>query len=145
MAALGKGALLAGTGAAGIVAARWAMAQRRKQVARALVEDEVSPTRRIVVLGAGFGGLYAAIRMADAFEIRNHVVDCFERASIADDEAKRRELLTFIIVGGGPTGVELAAALHDFIHHTLIEEYPNLSFEDEVRIVLFEMKSRLLP
>jgi NADH:quinone reductase (non-electrogenic) len=83
--------------------------------------------------------------IGDALEIRNHVVDCFERASLSKDPAERRKLLTFVIVGGGPTGVELAAALHDFIHHTLIEEYPNLSFEHEVRIVLFEMKGRVLP
>src|SRR5438067_11440289 len=64
--ALTKGALVAGGGAAALGAVRWAMGQRRGRTARALVEDGIQPTQRIVVLGAGFGGLYAAIRMADA-------------------------------------------------------------------------------
>jgi NADH dehydrogenase len=83
--------------------------------------------------------------VADALAIRNHVVDCFERATISKDPAERRQHLTFVIVGGGPTGVELASALHDFIHDTLVEEYPNISFHREVRIVLLEMKGRVLP
>jgi NADH dehydrogenase len=83
--------------------------------------------------------------VADAFNIRNHIVDCFERASMLEDPEQRREWLTFSLVGGGPTGVELAAALHDFMHHTLVEEFPDISFDDEVRILLFEMQDRLLP
>lgn len=59
-------ALLAGAGAAGLWVARWITAQQRSRVARSLVEDQIEPTKRTVVLGAGFGGLYAAIRMADA-------------------------------------------------------------------------------
>src|SRR6266852_2848875 len=60
-------ALLAGGAAAGIVATRWGMGYWRGRVARSLVEQDPEPDRRIVVLGAGFGGLYAAIRLAEAY------------------------------------------------------------------------------
>ncbi len=249
----GTALVAAGLGVAGIAALRWRAGIRRGQTARAIVERDAEPSRRVVVLGAGFGGLYAAIRLADeywsdpetevllidrhnyhlftpmltlvaasavhatavaypvrrllrdhhlafrraevqaidldsqtvktdrgsihydkliiglgsvtnffgltsveqhafsfkdaadAFAIRNHIVDCFERASMTEDSARRREWLTISIVGGGPTGVELSAAIHDFIHHNLVEEFPNISFHDEVRIMLFEMQDRLLP
>jgi NADH dehydrogenase len=245
--------IAAGLGAAGFVAAQWKARHLRQETARSIVERDAEPSRRIVVLGAGFGGLYAAMRMADeywsdpetevllvdrhnyhlftpmltlvaasaihppgvafpvrrllrdhhlafqraevqsidldgklvqtdrgpiaydklviglgsvtnffgltdverfgfkfkaiadAVSIRNHIVDCFERASMLDDPAQRREWLTFSLIGAGPTGVELAAAIHDFMHHSLVEEYPNIIFDDEVRILLFEMQDRLLP
>ncbi|MEA2639430.1 MAG: hypothetical protein QOF51_824 [Chloroflexota bacterium] len=253
MGAAAKGAALAAVAGIGWGAARWASAERRGRTARSIVERDTEPRRRVLVLGAGFGGLYAGIRVADAYwddpdtevmlidrnnyhlftpmltlvagsaveprhvafpvrrlmrdhhlafrrsevrgidlvnhvvhtdagdvsydklviglgsvanyfgmtdveeraitfktmadavQVRNHVVDCFERATLESAPEKRRELLTFVVVGAGPTGVELCAALHDFIHHTLIEEYPNISFEDDVRIILFEMKDRVLP
>jgi NADH dehydrogenase len=82
--------------------------------------------------------------VADAVRLRNHIIDMFERAALESDPAFRRELLTFVIVGGGPTGVELAANLHDFMHHSLVEEYPTLDFS-EVRVILIERKERVLP
>lgn len=82
--------------------------------------------------------------VGDAVSVRNRVIDALEQATAEPDPDRRRELLTFIICGGGPTGVELAAALHDFIHHSLIGLYPDLSF-DEVRIVLVEAQARLVP
>lgn len=51
----------------------------------------------------------------DAANVRNRIIDCFEKAVITDDQAKRKELLSFAVVGGGPTGVELAAELQEFI------------------------------
>src|SRR3712207_6317580 len=57
----------AGLGVAGLAAARWRAGNHRAQTARAIVERDVEPTRRVVVLGAGFGGLYAAIRLADEY------------------------------------------------------------------------------
>src|SRR5215510_8952728 len=52
--------------------------------------------------------------LLDAIRIRNHVIDCFEYADRATDAAKRQELLTFVVAGGGFAGVELAGALNDF-------------------------------
>ena len=64
----------------------------------------------------------------DAERIRESVVDCFERASLplATEEEKRR-LLRFVVVGGGPTGVEFSAELHDLICHDLMKLYPGLA------------------
>ncbi|XP_047317844.1 external alternative NAD(P)H-ubiquinone oxidoreductase B2, mitochondrial-like [Impatiens glandulifera] len=79
----------------------------------------------------------------DAQRIRRTVVDCFERASIpsiSDEERKR--LLHFVIVGGGPTGVEFAAELHDFVTDDLASLYPLL--KDHVQITLLEAADHIL-
>lgn len=60
--------------------------------------------------------------LADAANVRNHVIDAFERAVLIDDPAERKQLLSFAVVGGGPTGVELAAELADFTT-TIVERY----------------------
>lgn len=63
----------------------------------------------------------------DAEKIRESIVDCFELAalpSVSEDE--RRQLLHFVIVGGGPTGVEFAAELHDLVYEDLCKLYPDL-------------------
>ncbi|MDR7418192.1 MAG: NAD(P)/FAD-dependent oxidoreductase [Armatimonadota bacterium] len=76
--------------------------------------------------------------------LRNHILCCFERAAHEPDAALRRELLTFAIVGGGPTGVEFAGALAELIRGPLVKDYPGLDFQ-EVRVVLLEAVERLLP
>jgi NADH:ubiquinone reductase (H+-translocating) len=79
----------------------------------------------------------------DALAMRRRMLLAFERAERSTDAAERRRLLTFIIVGGGPTGVELAGALAEIAHHTLAREYR--SFEpDSARIVLIEAGPHLL-
>ncbi|XP_020591247.1 external alternative NAD(P)H-ubiquinone oxidoreductase B3, mitochondrial-like isoform X2 [Phalaenopsis equestris] len=63
----------------------------------------------------------------DAQKIRRSVMDCFERASLPNlDEAERKKNLHFVVVGGGPTGVEFAAELHDFVAEDLSKLYPSL-------------------
>lgn len=63
----------------------------------------------------------------DARRIRRRVIECFERASQPNvDEVQRRQLLRFISVGGGPTGVEFAAELHDFLMGELQRAFPDL-------------------
>src|SRR5262249_17197740 len=79
----------------------------------------------------------------DAITIRNHVLTCFERAMLEPDPEKRRVLLTFIVVGGGPTGVEMAGALSELIRLVLVKDYPRLNIKD-VRILLLEATDRLL-
>ena len=59
--------------------------------------------------------------LLDAIRIRNHVIDCFERADREKQAAKRHELLTFVIAGGGFAGVELAGALNDFARGMLAD------------------------
>lgn len=75
--------------------------------------------------------------MDDALPLRREVLSRFEKASFEPDPARRRALLTFVIVGGGPTGVEYAGALAELVHGPLLKDYPIIP-RDEVRIILLE-------
>jgi NADH:ubiquinone reductase (H+-translocating) len=81
--------------------------------------------------------------LLDAIKIRNHVIDMFERADRESDLDHRRELLTFVIAGGGFAGVELAGSLNDFARG-ILADYPNISPE-ELQIVLVHSRSTILP
>ena len=59
----------------------------------------------------------------DATEIRRRLLTAFERAEGADDPAERAAWMTFVIVGGGPTGVELAGAIAELARHGLDKEF----------------------
>jgi NADH dehydrogenase len=82
--------------------------------------------------------------LEDAREVRARFLRAFERAEMADDEAARRKLLTFVVVGGGPTGVEMAGAMAEVAHETLKEDFrridPRMS-----HILLIEAGPRILP
>ena len=82
--------------------------------------------------------------LGEALQLRNHVLDCLERATAATDPVERERLLTFCIVGGGPTGVEYAGALAELARLVLPREYPELR-PHEFRIVLLEGGDRVLP
>jgi NADH:ubiquinone reductase (H+-translocating) len=79
----------------------------------------------------------------DAVNIRNHVLTSFEQAMLEPDPEQRRARLTFIIVGGGPTGVEMAGALSELIRLVLVKDYPRLNIKD-VRILLLEATDKIL-
>ncbi len=79
----------------------------------------------------------------DALEIRRRVLLAFEAAERERDEAARRRLLTFVIVGGGPTGVELAGALAEIARQTLRQDFRNIHPETS-RILLVEGAAQLL-
>jgi len=79
----------------------------------------------------------------EAVVIRNHVLRAFEQAVLEPDPGRRRALLTFVIVGGGPTGVEMAGALSELSRLVLAKDYPRVHV-DEVTIVLLEAGDRLL-
>ena len=81
--------------------------------------------------------------LGEALQLRNHVLECLEAATRTGNEAARRRLLTFCIVGGGPTGVEYAGALSELVRLIMPKEYPELS-PSEVRIVVLEGSDRLL-
>jgi NADH dehydrogenase len=81
--------------------------------------------------------------MDDAIPLRHHVLTCFEAAASIDDPERRRRLLTFAIVGAGPTGVEFAGALAELIHGPLKRDYPGLAAED-ISVVLLEAADRVL-
>jgi NADH dehydrogenase len=76
-------------------------------------------------------------------ETRNHLLRVFEKASREVDAEKRRALLTFVIVGGGPTGVETAGALAELITHVLAKDYPYMDMRD-VRVLLLEAASSVM-
>lgn len=81
--------------------------------------------------------------LPNATRLRNHVLTCLERADAEEDRAKRAELLTFVIVGGGPTGVETAGALSELLSIVAGKDYHEIS-RAETRIVLVEGTDRLL-
>jgi NADH dehydrogenase FAD-containing subunit len=72
-----------------------------------------------------------------AVSTRNHLLKMFEQASREADADKRRALLTFVVVGGGPTGVETAGALAELIIHVLAKDYPLMDMKD-ARVLLLE-------
>jgi len=82
--------------------------------------------------------------LLDAVAIRNQVLCLFERASLETDPARRKALLTLVVVGGGPTGVELAGALSELVHLVLARDLPALDLT-EVSILLLEAADRVLP
>lgn len=72
-----------------------------------------------------------------AVNTRNHLLRTLEEASREVDAEKRRALLTFVVVGGGPTGVETAGALAELIIHVMAKDYPYMDLGD-VRVLLLE-------
>jgi NADH dehydrogenase len=81
--------------------------------------------------------------MADALVLRNHLIECFERADAAADAAQRRGCLTIVVIGGGLVGTELVGELTAFADDVL-RFYPRMR-RDEVRFRLFEAGPRILP
>lgn len=81
--------------------------------------------------------------LEEAVALKNHIVCCFEKAAGEPDAEKRRALLTFIIVGGGATGVEYAGALAELIHGPLRKDYRGVDFT-EVRLILLEGTGQLV-
>jgi len=79
-----------------------------------------------------------------AIAIRNHLLNVFEQASREVDMDVRKALLTFVIVGGGPTGVETAGALAELITHVLAKDYHHMDMSD-VRVLLLEAGKSVMP
>lgn len=80
---------------------------------------------------------------AEAIRARNAILYNLERASQTEDRAEREALLTFAVVGGGPTGVEIAGALGEMKRWIIEREYPRIS-KSEVKVILYEGADRLL-
>ncbi len=79
----------------------------------------------------------------DAFDIRRRVLIAYEKAERETDAQRRKELLTFVVVGGGPTGVELAGALAEIARNTLTRDFRNVD-PQSARVVLLDAGDRLL-
>ena len=82
--------------------------------------------------------------VADAVSARNKILQAFEQAEAEDDPSRHRELLTFILVGAGPTGVEMASALAILVRTTLKSDFRRID-PASARILLVDMAPRVLP
>lgn len=80
---------------------------------------------------------------AEAIHLRNRILQSFEQAMFEDDETRKHQLLSIAIVGGGPTGVELAGAIAEMRNHILPKDYPEIDFS-LMNVMLFEASDRLL-
>ena len=83
-------------------------------------------------------------RIEDATRIRRRILIAFEQAELPTDAAKRRRLLTFAIVGGGPTGVEMAGAISEVARQSLAKDFRHID-PTAARIVLIEAGPRIMP
>src|SRR5262245_11741233 len=81
--------------------------------------------------------------LADAVAVRNKILKAFETAEAEEDPSLHRNLLTFVLVGGGPTGVEMAGAIAVLVHNTLRSEFRRID-PASARIVLIDQSPRVL-
>lgn len=81
--------------------------------------------------------------ISQAAHTRDEIIDRLERASICDDAERRKQLLSFLVVGGGPAGVEIAGSIGEMKKYVLPKEYPDLN-PDELKITLVEGAGKLL-
>jgi len=81
--------------------------------------------------------------LANAVALRNQILNCFEQAVIAKDLAQQAQLMTFVIVGGGATGVEMAGALQELIQNCLTKDYPQLD-KRQAKVILLQSGDTLL-
>jgi NADH dehydrogenase len=115
-------------------------------------EGELPYDTLVIALGSttNYFGIASAMEHAlplktlgDAVAVRNRIIDAFEEADLERDAERRRDLLTFVIVGGGATGIELAGGLQGLAEYVLWRHYPNLCRE-EMRIIIMEAGPDLL-
>lgn len=81
--------------------------------------------------------------VAQAAHTRDEILDRLERAAICDDPNRRRQLLSFLVVGGGPSGVEIAGAIGEMKKYILPKEYPELN-PDDMNVTIIEAAPSLL-
>lgn len=82
--------------------------------------------------------------LSDAVALRNQVIDLFEKAAALSNVEEKRELLRFVIVGAGPTGIETATEIYDLIHHVLLKRYPEIE-TDTPEVCIVQSGEQVLP
>jgi NADH:ubiquinone reductase (H+-translocating) len=83
-------------------------------------------------------------KIDDATEIRRRILLAFERAEVSTDENERKKLLTFAIIGGGPTGVEMAGAIAELAKQTIASDFHHID-PRQAQVLLVEAGPRILP
>ncbi len=128
------------------------LAARRVKIQEGELSGELTYDRLIVAAGStdsyfghdDWAGAAPGLKtLGQALEIRNRVLLAFEAAEREQDPARREALLTFVVVGGGPTGVELAGALSEIARSTLDRDFRHIQAA-EARVVLAEAAPRIL-
>jgi NADH:ubiquinone reductase (H+-translocating) len=142
---------------------------RRQKNATVLMDrvDDVDTAARLVITGSrripydylvvGAGARHAYFgneqweeiapglkTIGDATEIRARILTAFEKAEVSEDTELRSKLLTLVVVGGGPTGVELAGAIVELARKAIVADFRNID-SSTARVVLVEAGPRLLP
>lgn len=79
----------------------------------------------------------------DALKLRERILNCFEIAEITNDKNEKQKNLTFVIVGGGPTGVEMSGAIAEIAKKVMITDFRNINIS-ELKVILIEGSSKLL-
>lgn len=82
--------------------------------------------------------------IADARRIRSHLLLSFEQAEMSDDPVERKRLMTFVVIGGGPTGVELGGAIAELARYTLKKDFHHIDSRSST-VLLLEAGTRILP
>lgn len=126
----------------------------RKVTSRLLERETVSEFDSLIVAaGAGqsyFGNDHFAEfapgmkTIDDALELRGRILGAFEQAELSDDPAERARLLTFVVVGAGPTGVEMAGQIAELAHRTLVGAFRRID-PRESRVILVDGAPAVLP
>ncbi len=89
------------------------------------------------------GHAFTLKTLHDAIKLRNHIIDIFEQAAIETVSEKQRQLLTFVVVGGGYIGIQAVAELRDFIFENLLPHYKTIDSQ-HIRIMLIEAREEIV-
>ena len=133
---------------------RMAAVERVDLDGRRVVTDSGDITYDYLVVAAGGATNFFGLRsveeralglkdLSQATAVRNRVLRSFEIAATRDDPTERERLMTMVVIGGGPTGVELAGALAELKRHVLPHDYPEMDLSP-ARVILLEATDRLL-
>lgn len=128
---------------------------KRVDLASSTIETTIGPipyNHLVIAVGADtnyFGNeaiaqnAFPMKSIEESLQLRNRILQCMERALVTENDAERRALMNIVIVGGGPTGVELAGALAEMKSYVLPDDYPELDFS-HMQITLVEAGPNLL-
>ncbi len=97
----------------------------------------------VSALGPPNDNVFTLKTLGDSIQIRNHIIAMFEKASIEKDPERRGRLLTFVVSGGGYTGIQLVTEMRDFIFRSLLRFYRTID-PAEIRVVLVEAERKIV-